>query len=89
MWGLPRAGGGACKDWGRLDPTLAAFTQRTPFRPFPVVLGSGTQFEVDHSGALIFRDGIAVFPGPGGVPVLCDHEGVDQCVADLADQPPS
>jgi carbamate kinase len=34
------------------------------------------------SGALIFRDGVAVFLGPGGVPVIFDHEGVEQFVAD-------
>jgi hypothetical protein len=52
------------------------------------VLGRGTRFEVDHPGALIFRDGVAVFLGPGGAPVLFDHEGAKQFVADLAGQPP-
>ena len=70
------------------DQTLAAFQQRSPFRPFTVVLGSGTRFEIDHPGALIFRDGVAVFLGPGGVPVIFDREGVEQFIADLAGQPP-
>jgi hypothetical protein len=70
------------------DQTLAAFQQRSPFRPFTVVLGSAARFEIDHPGALIFRDGVAVFLGPGGVPVIFDHEGVEQFVADLAGQPP-
>lgn len=70
------------------DHTLAAFQQRSPFRPFTVVLGSRTRFEIDHPGALIFRDGVGVFLGTGGVPVIFDHEGVEQFVADLAGQPP-
>lgn len=72
---------------GHFDQTLTAFQQRSPYRPFKVVLGSGTQFEIDHAGALIFREGVAVFLGPGGVPVIFDHEGVEQFVADLAGQP--
>ena len=68
------------------DQTLTAFQQRSPFRPFTVVLGSGTRFEIDHPGALVFRDGVGVFVGPGGVPVIFDHEGVERFVADLAGQ---
>jgi len=66
------------------NQTLSAFQQRAPFHPFTVVLSSGTRFEVDHPGALIFRDGVAVFVRAGGVPVIFDHEGVEQFVADLA-----
>jgi hypothetical protein len=69
------------------NQTLAAFQQRAPFRPFTVVLTSGTRFEIDHPGALVFRDGVAVFVGPGGVPVILDHEGVEHLVGDLAGQP--
>jgi hypothetical protein len=69
------------------NQTLAAFQQRAPFRPFTVVLTSGTRFEIDHPGALVFRDGVAVFVGPGGVPVIFDHEGVEHFVGDLAGQP--
>lgn len=68
------------------DHTLQAFRDRAPFRPFTVVLMSGRQFEVDHPGALVQRDGVAVFVGPGGVPVVFDHEGVEQFVGDLADR---
>ena len=32
------------------DNTLQAFRDRTPFRPFTVVLHSGREFEVDHPG---------------------------------------
>ncbi len=69
------------------DHTLAAFRQRSPFRPFTVVLNSGTRFEVDHPGAMVARDGVAIFVGPGGVPVVFDYEGVEQFIGDLSGQP--
>ena len=69
------------------DNTLLAFRRRVPFRPFTVVLVNGDRFEVDHQEALVVRDGVAVFVGPGGVPVLFDHEGVAQVVGDLKGEP--
>jgi hypothetical protein len=45
-----------------------------PFRVFTVELNGGERFEVDHPGALIARDGVAVFMAPGGVPHWFDHE---------------
>lgn len=71
------------------EHTLQAFRERSPFRPFTVVLLSGRQFEVDHPGALVHRDGVAIFVGPGGVPVVFDHEGVEAFVGDLAERPPT
>ncbi|MBL8864294.1 MAG: hypothetical protein JNK93_01900 [Planctomycetia bacterium] len=68
------------------DQTLQSFRDRTPFRPFTVVLHSGRQFEVDHPGALVHRDGVAVFVGPGGLPNIFDHEGVEHFTGDLADR---
>ena len=47
-----------------------------PFRVFTVELNGGRKFEVDHPGALVSRDGVAVFLAPGGVPVWFDHESV-------------
>ncbi len=69
------------------DNTLTAFQRRVPFRPFTVVLVNGDRFEVDHQGALVVRDGVAVFIGPGGVPVLFGHEGVAQVIGDLKGEP--
>ena len=37
--------------------------------------------------ALIVRDGVAVYLGPGGVPVLFDHEGVSNVIGDLLSHP--
>lgn len=68
------------------DNTLAAFRRQRPFRPFTVTLVNGDRFEVDHSDALVVRDGVAVYIGPGGVPILFDHEGVSQVIGDLMGQ---
>jgi hypothetical protein len=65
------------------DHTLNALKRRTPFRPFTVALVNGDRFEVDHADALVVREGVAVYIGAGGVPVLFDHEGVSQFVGDL------
>lgn len=71
------------------DHTLQALRDRSPFRPFTVVLHSGRKFEIDHAEAVVQRDGVAIFVGRGGVPVVFDHEGVEHFVGDLADRPSS
>jgi hypothetical protein len=68
------------------DQTLRAFKRQSPFRPFTVALVNGDRFEVDHPDALVVRDGVAVYIGAGGVPVLVDHEGVSQVIGDLMGQ---
>jgi hypothetical protein len=62
------------------DRVLEGLKQRTPFQVFTVELHGGHRFEVDHPGALVVRDGVAVFIAPGGVPVWFDHESVNQLV---------
>src|SRR6476469_8132520 len=52
------------------DKALEGLKERLPFHPFTVELVGGHRFEVDHPGALVVRDGVAVFISPGGVPVL-------------------
>jgi hypothetical protein len=69
------------------ENTLTAFRRRVPFRPFTIVLVNGDRFEVDHQEALVVRDGVAVYVGPGGVPVLFDHEGVAHVIGDLKGEP--
>jgi hypothetical protein len=64
------------------DEALKALQKRQPFRPFTVELVSGDRFEVDFPGALVVRDGVAVFIGPGGIPVLFDHESVAQLIGE-------
>lgn len=75
-------------DSDTFDNTIRTFKHRTPFRPFTVSLVNGERVEVDHPDALVVRDGVALFVGPGGVPAVFDHEGVTQVIGDLV-QPPS
>jgi hypothetical protein len=65
------------------DATLRAFKRRVPFRPFTVALVNGDRLEVDVPDALVVREGVALFVGPGGIPSVFDHEGVSQVVGDL------
>jgi hypothetical protein len=71
-------------DRGAFAGTIRAFRQRTPFRPFTVVTVSGNRYEIDHPEAILERDGVALFAGPGGVPVIFDHDGVSEVIGDLS-----
>ena len=68
------------------DGTIRAFRDRRPFRPFTVAMVDGDRLEIDHADALVVRDGVAIFAGPGGVPVIFDYEGVSQVIGDLSGQ---
>jgi len=59
---------------------LEGLRQQQPFRVFTVELHGGRRFEVDHPGALVVRDGVAVFLAPGGVPIWFDHESVNEII---------
>ncbi len=59
---------------------LQELRSRQPYKVFTVELHGGQRFEVDHPGALIARDGVAVFLAPGGVPKWFDHESVLQFI---------
>ena len=59
---------------------LDGLKQLQPFRMFTVELNGGRRFEVDYPGALVIRDGVAVFLAPGGVPIWFDHESVNQVI---------
>ena len=69
------------------DQTLIAFRRRIPFQPFTVALVNGDRFEVDHHDALVVRDGVGIYIGPGGIPGVFDHEGVSQIIDDPMGQP--
>ena len=62
--------------------TIRAFRNRQPFKPFTTV--GGNRYEVDFPDALAVRDGLAIFVGPGKVPVFFDHEGVSEVIGDLS-----
>ena len=68
------------------DQILSELTNKAPFRVFTVETQGGRRFEVDHPKALIFREGIAVFLAPGGIPIVFDHENVNQFVIAPANQ---
>jgi hypothetical protein len=68
-------------DRDHFEQTLRAFRERVPFRPFTVALVNARFHEVDHPDALVVRDGIALYVGPGGVPYIFDHEGVAEALA--------
>jgi hypothetical protein len=59
---------------------LGSLRQLQPFRVFSVELHGGRRFEVDHPGALVVRDGVAVFLAPGGVPIWFDHDSVNEII---------
>lgn len=67
--------------------TIRAYQQRTPFRPFTIVTVAESRYEIDHPGAILEREGVAMFAAPGGVPVIFDYEGVSEFVGDLAGRP--
>ena len=73
-------------DRDTFDSTLQTFKHRTPFRPFTVSLVNGERLEIDHPEALVVREGVGLFVGPGGVPAVFDFEGVAQVVGDLANR---
>jgi hypothetical protein len=72
-------------DRDTFDTTIRTFRQRSPFRPFTVAMVNGDRVGVDHPEALVIRDGVVLFVGPGGVPHFFDHEGVNQVIGDLAE----
>ena len=74
-------------DRGTFDATIRTFKHRAPFRPFTVSLVNGERLEVDHPDAIIVRDGVGLFAGPGGIPSVFDYEGVAQVIGDLANRP--
>ena len=55
---------------------LEALRMNQPFAVFTVELNNGRKFEVDHPGALVVRDGVAVFLAPGGTPIWFDHKSL-------------
>jgi len=63
------------------DNVLNALRQMQLFRVFTVEVHGGKRFEVDHPGALIVREGVAVFLAPGGIPVLFDHDSILQIIS--------
>jgi len=64
--------------------TIQAFRRRNPYRPFTVVTMSGSRQEIDFADAIVVRDGVAIYAAPRGIPIIFDHESVDQVIGDLS-----
>jgi hypothetical protein len=62
------------------DQALRVLQEKKPFQLFTVELNGGRRFEIDSPFALVVRDGVAVFVALGGVPVLFDHDSVNQII---------
>lgn len=62
------------------EKVLQAMMNRKPFKPFTVELHGGERFEIDHPRATVLRQGVAVFMGPGPVPIYFDHDSVNQII---------
>jgi hypothetical protein len=67
------------------DQVLEALLSRHPFRLFTVELNGGSRFEVDSPRAVVFREGVAVFIAPGGIPVWFDYNSVNRIIEAPAD----
>ncbi len=61
--------------------TIRALKHRTPFT---VATVGGNRYQVDFPDALAVREGLAIFVGPGKVPVFFDHEDVSEVIGDLS-----
>jgi hypothetical protein len=71
----------------KFEQVLQALRQHQPFRVFTVELHGGRRFEVDHSGALVVRDGVALFLAHGVIPIWFDHESISQIFGGSASTP--
>jgi hypothetical protein len=79
--------GGSDVTADHFEQVLEGLRQHQPFRVFAVDLHGGRRFEIDHPGALVVRDGVAVFIAPGGIPIWFGHESVNQIVGAPANTP--
>lgn len=60
------------------EQALEELLSVTPFRVFTVELHGGRRFEIDHPRAVALKNGLAVFIAPGNVPIIFDHDSVNQ-----------
>lgn len=65
--------------------TIQVLKHLQPFRPFTIAMVNGNRYEVDYPDALAIREGLAIFLGPGRVPIYFDHEGVCEIIGDLSE----
>jgi hypothetical protein len=75
---------GPAMDRDTFTETIRAFKNRTPYKPFTIATVNGNRYEIDFPDAIVVREGLAMFVGPGRVPVIFDHEGVSEVIGDLS-----
>jgi hypothetical protein len=61
------------------ETAIDALMALRPFKPFTIELSTGKRMEVDHPGALLWKDG-AIFKSPGGPIIIFDHDSVNQII---------
>ncbi len=62
------------------DNALEELLTRRPFQVFTVELNNGRRIEIDHIGAISFRDGRAVCLLPGSITARFDHNSVTRII---------
>ena len=62
------------------DRIMTELQDKRPYQVFTIELNGGRRFEIDFPKALIVREGVAVFLAPGGVPIVFDHESINQVI---------
>jgi hypothetical protein len=59
---------------------LVTLLDRRPFRLFTIELHGGKRLQVGHPHAVCYQGGAAMIWAPGGVPIVFDHESVNNFV---------
>jgi len=62
------------------ETTLDALMAIRPFKPFTIELNTGERIEIDHPGAILWKEASAIFRSPGGTLTMFDHESVNQII---------
>lgn len=62
------------------DSVLQVYLNRRPFHLFTIELNGGDRFEIDHPQSVVYREGVAVFIGPGRKIIWFDHESVNKII---------
>lgn len=69
------------------DGVLRVLLDRRPFELFTVELNGGDRFEIDHPRSVVFREGVAVFIGPGKKIIWFDHDSVNKIIEGRVESP--
>ena len=76
-------------DADHFTAVLEVMLARQPYRVFTIEQYGGRLLEIDHRGALMFLQGLALFRAPGGIAIMFDHGSVRSIVDALAADVPN